>query len=120
MGDSQPNVASVSVAPNGPAAVGFVGDEPVGVRPGPTGTGAVESHRAHQGQEHGHIVLMACGQRQDQWLAHAIKLMAFNEDFYISTGVFPISFRDICKILVNHLIFLFCLKLQDYFHHQIC
>ena len=41
----------VSVAPNGPAAIGFVGDEPVGLGLGPTGTGAVESHRAHQGQE---------------------------------------------------------------------
>lgn len=50
MGDGQSNVASVSVTADGPAAVGFVGDEPVGLGVGPTGTRPVELHRAIKGR----------------------------------------------------------------------
>jgi len=63
VGNGQPDVASVSVAPNGPAAIGFVGDEPVGLEPGLAGTRPVERHWVHQRQEHGRIVLVTGSQR---------------------------------------------------------
>ena len=70
MGDGQSNVGERSA--EWPGCYRLCRRRPVGLGLGPTRTGAVESHRAHQGQEHGRIVLMACSQGQDQWLAHAV------------------------------------------------